>query len=266
MSSLSSMNRHAPSLISKIFDSNQRLASSSSPLLQRRQGLTTISHSSAGSAQTGEVISPRMNDVSMIKMYGSACQASKVYKFNNLRTRMVNPSHLSLTRFIHTSTQKDVENSGGPRIMDYVRGIIEEEGKALGGFQFSRYNMEQDVDFVHIKLMRNNTFVTVTDSKGNKKIGASAGCLPEMKGGPKLSRYAAEATAEHVGRLSRSLGLKSVVMKVKGFTYFKKKRQAIMSWREGFTNARGNQNPIVYIEDSTRRPHNGCRLPKRRRV
>ncbi|KAF8033479.1 hypothetical protein BT93_D2171 [Corymbia citriodora subsp. variegata] len=259
MSSLSSMNRHARSLISKILDSNQGIASPSSSLLQLRHGLATRSHSS-GSAATGGVISPRMNDVSSIKMYGNVCRASTF-------TPMVNPSRLSLTRFIHSSTQKDVENSSSPRFMDYVRGIIEEEGKALGGFQYSRYNnMEQDVDFVHIKLLRNNTFVTVTDSKGNKKIGASAGCLPEMKGGPKLSRYAAEATAEHVGRQSRSLGLKSVVMKVKGFTFFKKKRQAIMSWREGFTNARGNQNPIVYIEDSTRRPHNGCRLPKRRRV
>ncbi|KAK3435227.1 hypothetical protein EUGRSUZ_D02590 [Eucalyptus grandis] len=259
MSSFSSVNRHARSLISKFLDSNQRLASPSSSLLQPRHGLAARSHSS-GSTATGEVISPRVNDVSATRMFGNVCRASKV-------THMVNPSRLSLTRFIHSSTQKDVENISSPRSMDYVRGIIEEEGKALGGFQFPRYNnMEQDVDFVHIKLMRNNTFVTVTDSKGNKKIGASAGCLPEMKGGPKISRYAAEATAEHVGRQSRSLGLKSVVMKVKGFTFFKKKRQAIMSWREGFTNARGNQNPIVYIEDSTRRPHNGCRLPKRRRV
>jgi small subunit ribosomal protein S11 len=53
---------------------------------------------------------------------------------------------------------------------------------------------------------------------------------------------------------------------VKGFTYFKKKRQAIMSWREGFTNSRADPNPIVYIEDTTRRPHNGCRLPKKRRI
>ncbi|CBI39423.3 unnamed protein product, partial [Vitis vinifera] len=92
------------------------------------------------------------------------------------------------------------------------------------------------------------------------------GCLSEMKGGPKLSRYAADATAEHVGRLARNLGLKSVVMKVKGFTYFKKKKQAIMSWKEGFNSSRGDENPIMYIEDTTRRPHNGCRLPRKRRV
>ncbi|XP_062092671.1 small ribosomal subunit protein uS11m isoform X2 [Humulus lupulus] len=151
--------------------------------------------------------------------------------------------------------------------MNFVRGIIQQdERNFMGGSRFPRYNVEHDADFVHIKLMRNNTFVTVTDSKGNKKIGASAGSLPEMKGGAKQSRYAAEATAEHVGRMSKNLGLKSVVMKVKGFTFFKKKKQAIISWREGFTNSRGDQNPIVYIEDTTRRPHNGCRLPKKRRT
>ncbi|CAN6686419.1 unnamed protein product [Malus baccata var. baccata] len=153
------------------------------------------------------------------------------------------------------------------RSINFVRGVIEEDGwNNLGGSQFPRYNIEQNADIVHVKLMKNNTFVTVTDSRGNKKLGASAGSLPDMKGGPKLAKYAAEATAEHVGRMSRNFGLKSVVMKVKGFTYFKKKRQAIISWKEGFTSSRAGHSPIVYIEDTTRKPHNGCRLPKQCRI
>jgi len=153
--------------------------------------------------------------------------------------------------------------------MAFVRGILEQDGFGRDfsrGSQFVRNNAEEKLDVVHIKLMKNNTFITITDSNGNKKVGASSGCLEEMKGGPKLSRYAAEATAEHVGRLARNLGLKSVVMRVNGFTHFKKKKQAILSWREGYTYGRGDKNPIAYIEDTTRRPHNGCRLPKRRRV
>ncbi|KAM5573711.1 small ribosomal subunit protein uS11m [Rosa sericea] len=155
------------------------------------------------------------------------------------------------------------------RSMDFVRGVIDQDGRANRAdpqFQFPIRHMERNADVVHIKLMRNNTFVTVTDSKGNKKLGASAGSVPEMKGGAKLSRYAAEATAEHVGRMSRNFGLKSVVMRVKGFTYFKKKKQAILSWKDGFTNSRVGQNPVIYIEDTTRKPHNGCRLRKKRRV
>lgn len=148
--------------------------------------------------------------------------------------------------------------------MDFVKGILDEDKSDFSGQR--KQNAAENVDIVHIKLMKNNTFVSITDSKGNKKVGASSGCLEEMKGGPKLSRYAAEATAEHVGRLARNLGLKSVVMRVNGFTHFKKKKQAILSWKEGYTFGKGDQTPISFIEDTTRRPHNGCRLPKKRRV
>ncbi|KAK7314917.1 hypothetical protein VNO77_33447 [Canavalia gladiata] len=164
---------------------------------------------------------------------------------------------------INSRGANDAETGWNSRPMDFVRGIIDEDN-VLGGS--SVYQYEHDADFVHIKMLRNNTFVTVTDSKGNIKLSGSAGSLKDMKSGQKLSRYAAEATAEVVGRRSRGLGLKSVVMKVNGFTHFRRKRQAIMSWREGFTDSRGDKSPIVYIEDTTRKPHNGCRLPKKRRI
>ncbi|CAN6555599.1 unnamed protein product [Malus baccata var. baccata] len=174
------------------------------------------------------------------------------------------PGHQENFRNGFNASENGERNS---RSINFVRGVVEEDGRSnFWGSQFPRYNIEQNADIVHVKLMKNNTFVTVTDSKGNKKLGASAGSIPDMKGGPKLAKYAAEATAEHVGRMSRNFGLKSVVMKVKGFTYFKKKRQAIMSWKEGFSSSRVGHSPIVYIEDTTRKPHNGCRLPKQRRI
>ncbi|KAK6921412.1 Ribosomal protein S11 [Dillenia turbinata] len=172
---------------------------------------------------------------------------------------------LNLGRSLLSTSSMEFQAERSSRSMDFVRGLIVEDGRDYLS-KPSLPNTEVNADIVHIKLIRNNTFVTVTDSKGNKKFGASSGSLSEMKGGPKLSRYAAEATAEHVGRLARSMGLKSVVMKVNGFSFFKKKRQAIMSFRDGYTNSRGDINPIVYIEDTTRRPHNGCRLRKKRRV
>nr|ARX11154.1 ribosomal protein S11 [Triantha glutinosa] len=143
--------------------------------------------------------------------------------------------------------------------MNFVQSISEEDK------QCSRKN----IDFVHLPPIHNNTFVTVTDARGNKKTGASAGCLEERKGGSRLSRYAAEATAEHVGRSAINLGMKSVVMKVKGSTYFRKKKAVILSWREGTTFAeckRSDQSQIMYIHDVTQLPHNGCRLPRKRRV
>ncbi|XP_014515470.1 probable ribosomal protein S11, mitochondrial [Vigna radiata var. radiata] len=168
---------------------------------------------------------------------------------------------------INLESKNDVRTGLNSRPMDFVRGILDEDNFMRGGsFQY-QYQYEQDADHVHIKMLRNNTFVTVTDSKGNVKLSGSAGSLKDLKSGQKLSRYAAEATAEVVGRRSRALGLKSVVMKVNGFTHFSRKRRAIMSWKEGFTSdSRGGRNPIVFIEDTTRKPHNGCRLPKKRRI
>lgn len=145
--------------------------------------------------------------------------------------------------------------------MNFVQSISEEDEL----FQ------QKKKDFVHLPPIHNNTFVTVTDARGNKKTGASAGCLEEKKRGSRLSRYAAGATAEHVGRSARKMGMKSVVIQVKGSTFFRKKKAVILSWREGYTFAEckrgvGDQSQIKYIHDVTQLPHNGCRLPRKRRV
>ncbi|KAL2334515.1 hypothetical protein Fmac_015728 [Flemingia macrophylla] len=176
------------------------------------------------------------------------------------------PNFMQDKEDINFRSKGDSESGWNSRPMDFVRGIVDEDNFMRGAT--SMYQYEKDADIVHIKMLRNNTFVTVTDSKGNVKLSGSAGCLKDIKsGGQKFSRYAEEATAEVVGRRARALGLKSVVMKVNGFTHFRRKRQAILSWREGLTaDSRGDRSPIVYVEDTTRKPHNGCRLPKKRRI
>ncbi|KAF3585152.1 hypothetical protein F2Q69_00030492 [Brassica cretica] len=141
------------------------------------------------------------------------------------------------------------------------------DGEPRGLFShFHRPNLETNADIIHIKLLRNNTFVTVTDSKGNVKCKATSGSLPDLKGGRKMTSYTADATAENIGRRVKAMGLKSVVVKVNGLTHFKKKRNAIVAFRSGYSSSRNDQNPIVYIEDTTRKAHNGCRLPRKRRV
>ncbi|KAK6916051.1 Ribosomal protein S11 [Dillenia turbinata] len=122
---------------------------------------------------------------------------------------------LNLGRSLLYSSSMEFQPGRNSRPMDFVRRTIEDDRMDLLS-RPSQPNTEVNADIVHITLIRDNTFVTVTDSKGNKKFGASSGSLSEMKGGPKLSRYAAEATAEHIGRVARGMGLKSVVMKVKG--------------------------------------------------
>ncbi|KAL6501811.1 hypothetical protein OROGR_026944 [Orobanche gracilis] len=142
---------------------------------------------------------------------------------------------------------------------------MRESGNILNGrTPLHQTQLESNADIVHIKLLRNNAFVTVTDSKGDKKIGVSAGQLAG-KGG-KLTRYSGEAAAENIGRKVRQMKTKSVVVKVNGLTYFRRKKDAILSFKDGYSNSRGDMNPVVYLEDTTRKPHNGCRLPKKRRI
>ncbi|CAK7355959.1 unnamed protein product [Dovyalis caffra] len=212
------------------------------------------------------------------------------------------PYALSFRSFIHSSGQKDVEtgrdsnptdfavgqeafemgrsswqnsnfqmgrnfrhmdSAGGrnSRPMQFVRGVLEQDDYPL-----PRHQLELSDDFVSMKLTRNNTFVTVTDSKGNKKknVSMTAGWLQKLQGGAKLGRYAAEATAEHVGQAARQQGLTSFVMRVNGLMYFRRKRIAIMSFAEGY--GKHGPSPITHIEDTTRLPHNGCRLPRKRRI
>ncbi|CAN8290463.1 unnamed protein product [Cochlearia groenlandica] len=176
----------------------------------------------------------------------------------------------SYQKFAETSILKDDLRSGGTsKDLEFVKdAIVEDEGRRnLGIFSpFHRPNIETNADIIHIKLLRNNTFVTVTDSKGNVKCKATSGSLPDLKGGRKMTNYTADATAENIGRRAKAMGLKSVVVKVNGFTHFKKKRNAVIAFRNGYSNSRTDQNPIVYIEDTTRKAHNGCRLPRKRRV
>ncbi|XP_057786656.1 uncharacterized protein LOC131004078 [Salvia miltiorrhiza] len=190
-----------------------------------------------------------------------------------------------------------LENEAGrthPKPMDFVRGLLRDErppryqpevgagglprpiNDAQGNFQgrgygqrgdpafYQQAQLESNADIVHIKLMRNNSYVTLTDSKGNKKMSVSAGQVAAK--GDKPGRYSGEAAAEYMGRVVKQMKIKSVVVKVSGFTFFRKKKDSILAFKDGYTHSRGDVNPVVYIEDTTRKPHNGCRLPKKRRI
>ncbi|XP_047970086.1 probable ribosomal protein S11, mitochondrial [Salvia hispanica] len=164
--------------------------------------------------------------------------------------------------------------------MDYVRGLLQDERPGAGRMQrlddvqgrgpiggpafYQQSQRESNADIVHIKLMRNNSYVTLTDYKGNRKMSVSAGQVAAK--GDKPGRYSGEAAAEYMGRVVKQMKIKSVVVKVSGFTFFRRKKDSILAFKDGYTHSRGDVNPVVYIEDTTRKPHNGCRLPKKRRI
>ncbi|KAL2461307.1 putative ribosomal protein S11 [Abeliophyllum distichum] len=174
---------------------------------------------------------------------------------------VIPPSAAIFRSYIRSGHQTEVVAGKTYKSMDFVQGIIKENRNIMMG-KPSVSHLEQNANIVHVKLMRNNIFITVIDSKGNKKLGTYARKLATKRG--KVSRYSASAAVEDIGRKARQMKLKSLVMKVNGFTYFNKKKQAVLSFREGYTHSRGDLNPVVYI--TTRKPHNVCRLRKKLRV
>ncbi len=109
---------------------------------------------------------------------------------------------------------------------------------------------------VHIKATFNNTLITVTDMDGNTVCSSSAGCVG-FKGSRKSTPFAAQRAAQLCANAAMRNGVREVEIRVKGPG----------SGRESAISALQQAGlRIASIEDVTPLPHNGCRLPKRRRV
>ena len=108
----------------------------------------------------------------------------------------------------------------------------------------------------HIRSSFNNTMVTITDLEGNALSWASSGGLG-FRGSRKSTPYAAQTAAETAAKAAMEHGLKTVEVYVKGPG----------QGREAAIRALQTAGlEVVMIKDVTPIPHNGCRLPKRRRV
>ena len=108
---------------------------------------------------------------------------------------------------------------------------------------------------VHIKSSFNNTIIAISDQEGNILSWASGGNVG-FKGSRKSTPYAAQMAAEQAGRKAMEHGVRRVDVMVKGPG----------SGRE--TAIRSLQTlgiEVIGIKDVTPVPHNGCKLPKRRR-
>ncbi len=109
---------------------------------------------------------------------------------------------------------------------------------------------------VHIYSSFNNTIINITDLQGNTVSWSSAGSQG-FKGAKKSTPYAAQITAEAVGKAVQEHGMKTISVEVKGPG----------SGRESAIRAlMGVGLIITSIKDITPVAHNGCRAPKRRRV
>ena len=117
-----------------------------------------------------------------------------------------------------------------------------------------RKNIERGV--AHIKSTFNNTFISITDEKGNGISWSSAGNVG-FKGSRKSTPFAAQLAAETAAKVAMDHGMRQLEVYVKGPGAGRE--AAIRSLQ-----AAGLE--VNAIKDVTPIPHNGCRPPKRRRV
>src|SRR5712664_789859 len=108
----------------------------------------------------------------------------------------------------------------------------------------------------HVHATFNNTIISITDPQGLVVAWASAGSVG-FKGSRKGTPFAAQMAAEAAARKVSDVGMRAVVVFVKGPG----------GGRESAVRAlQAAGLSVISIKDVTPIPHNGCRPPKRRRV
>ena len=107
----------------------------------------------------------------------------------------------------------------------------------------------------HIKVSYNNTLFTITDTNGQVVLWNSAG-RSGFKGSKKKSPFAATSAGEEIGKRALDMGIANIEIRISGPG--QGRDHAIRALSSAGLN-------ITTISDVTPIPHNGCRLPKRRR-
>jgi small subunit ribosomal protein S11 len=108
----------------------------------------------------------------------------------------------------------------------------------------------------YIQATFNNIIVTMTNKAGQVISWGSSG-KSKFRGSKKNTPYAGQVCASEAAKEAYELGLRSVVVYVKGPG----------SGREAAIRAiDGVGVKVTMIQDTTPLPHNGCRPPKKRRV
>lgn len=108
----------------------------------------------------------------------------------------------------------------------------------------------------YVKSTFNNTLITLSDTQGNTIAWGSPGAVG-YKGSRKSTPFAAQQAAIRAGEAAYKMGLREVVVRVKGPG----------SGRESAIRGLSQSGlRVSMIEDCTPMPHNGCRPSKKHRV
>ena len=109
---------------------------------------------------------------------------------------------------------------------------------------------------VHIHNSSNNIILTLTDLNGQVKACSSAGSVG-FKNARKSLPAAAEKAAEELAKKALKLGFESARCHLKGVG--NNKQYAVQSLATSGLR-------LTHLVETTSFPHNGCRMPKRRRI
>jgi len=108
----------------------------------------------------------------------------------------------------------------------------------------------------HIQSTFNNTIITITDHSGATVVWASAG-TSGFKGARKGTPFAAQLAAKDAATKAREFGVRFVDVRLKG---------PAAGHESSIRSKQNAAYEIKSIKDVTPIPHNGCRVPRRRRV
>ncbi len=130
------------------------------------------------------------------------------------------------------------------------------QARSKAGRRKKKITLKIPSGIAYIKSTFNNTIITITDRGGNTLVWGSAGTVG-FKGTKKSTPYAAQVAAKEVAKKAKEIGLKELMVRVKGPG--PGREAAIRSLQSaGLT--------IKSVKDVTPVPHNGCRPRKKRRV
>ncbi|OGD28161.1 MAG: 30S ribosomal protein S11 [Candidatus Aminicenantes bacterium RBG_19FT_COMBO_59_29] len=119
-----------------------------------------------------------------------------------------------------------------------------------------RVRKEIGFGVAHIQSTFNNTIITITDHEGNTICSTSSGTAG-FKGARKGTPFAAQLAGKEASTKARDMGVKYVDVRISGPG----------AGRESAIRALQSSGlEIKSIRDVTPIPHNGCRVPRRRRV
>ena len=120
----------------------------------------------------------------------------------------------------------------------------------------SRKKIKGVLGKIYCNSTKNNTILTLIDTKGNTKGWSCSGSLG-FKNARKSTTYAAQAAAESIIKKAKALGYTHLRLRVKGLGRGKQSCLRALS-KSGLR--------IISLEHKTSLPYNGCRNSKKRRV